>query len=398
MTEIVDRRGESGSRRLNENGKERKVRRKIRWEPDAAKIPFSRTLFEAERLNFGRLLTALAQETHVTMARGGEGVRFYVPSRDRAKVVAISESLCYNCKIIKEEGALLALARAAGRAGIVLGAACAIAAVAVYPSFVTEVEYGGDYIPSAADIVAQSGVKAGAFLPDFDGAALEQALLAVDGVAFATVTKRGTHVYVDIRAERADEHFVDVATQPVTAKVTASVTRVIVWSGTAVVKYGDVVRPGDELIGAYVVSGEDKVPCPADGEVYGLTYRTLTRFFPDSEMVREYGATHTETRLSFSGKVPATPKSPYEDYVLEVETVRDDFLLGYTLYTYTFTEVKVSERANTLSREEMESVAATQLTDSLPVGAQIRTVKTESERGDGGWYVRVTAEAEEKLN
>ncbi len=376
----------------------RESERAPRREADAAKIPFSRTWFEIERLNSGRLLTALAEVTTVKTVRGGEALRFCVPSRDRAKVVAICASLCYNCKIIKEEGILLSFVRALGRAGIVLGALSAIALTAVYPLFVTEVEYGGDYIAEAVRVVEESGVKRGAFLPDFDGETLEKALLALDGVAFASVTKRGTHVYVDVRAERSDEHFVDVPTQPVTAKITASVTRVVVWSGTALVSYGDVVRPGDELIGAYVVSGEDKVPCPADGEVYGLTYRTATRFFPDTEFVREYGRTHTETRLSFSGKQPAVPESPFEDYVLEVSAVRNDFMLGYTLYTYTFTEVHTTEKENDRTEDEMMSEVKLRLLEELPVGAELGEVRAECVRGDGGVYVTVTAEAEEKLN
>lgn len=376
----------------------RESERTPRREADAAKIPFSRTWFETERLNSGRLLTALAEVTTVKTVRGGEALRFCVPSRDRAKVVAICASLCYNYKIIKEEGILLSFVRALGRAGIVLGTLGALALTAVYPLFVTEVEYGGDYIAEAVRVVEESGVKRGAFLPDFDGEALEKTLLALDGVAFASVTKRGTHVYVDVRAERSDEHFVDVSTQPVTAKITASVTRVVVWSGTALVSYGDVVRPGDELIGAYVVSGEDKVPCPADGEVYGLTYRTATRFFPDTEFVREYGRTHTETRLSFSGKQPAVPESPFEDYVLEVSAVRNDFMLGYTVYTYTFTEVYTAEKENDRTEDEMMSEVKLRLLEELPAGAKLGKVRAECVRGDGGVYVTVTAEAEEKLN
>ena len=376
----------------------RESERTPRREADAAKIPFSRTWFETERLNSGRLLTALAEVTTVKTVRGGEALRFCVPSRDRAKVVAICASLCYNYKIIKEEGVLLSFVRALGRAGIVLGTLGALALTAVYPLFVTEVEYGGDYIAEAVRVVEESGVKRGAFLPGFDGEALEKTLLALDGVAFASVTKRGTHVYVDVRAERSDEHFVDVPTQPVTAKITASVTRVVVWSGTALVSYGDVVRPGDELIGAYVVSGEDKVPCPADGEVYGLTYRTATRFFPDTEFVREYGRTHTETRLSFSGKQPAVPESPFEDYVLEVSAVRNDFMLGYTVYTYTFTAVHTTEKENDRTEDEMMSEVKLRLLEELPAGAKLGKVRVECVRGDGGVYVTVTAEAEEKLN
>ena len=183
-------------------------------------------MFETERLNLGRLLTRIGRETDVRSERGGKGPRFSVPSRDVAKVVAICECLCYNYKIIKERGIALFFVRALGRAGVVLGALLSLALLILRRA------------------VEESGVREWAFLPAFDGGELERRLLALDGVAFASVTKRGTRVYVDVHAEREGSGLVDIPSEEVKASVAASVTRVVVRSGTAEVSYGDVVKPG----------------------------------------------------------------------------------------------------------------------------------------------------------
>ena len=265
-----------------------------------------------------------------------------------------------------------------------MGTAAAVALAALQPCFVTEVEFSGDSLPGVRAEVEASGVHAYAFLPGFDGEELEERLLALEGVAFASVTKRGTRVYVDVRAERGNEHFTDVPTG--------------VWSGTAEVAYGDAVLPGDVLIGAYVLSGEEKVPCSADGEVYGLRQRRLTRLFPDTEIVREYGATHTEVRLSFDGRAPDTPESPYADYVLEVSRQRNDFLLGYELYVFTFREVTYREQACALSEEEMIALAKSALVSELPPGAVPKGMTAKAERQEGGVLVTVNAQTEERID
>ena len=96
--------------------------------PDASRVPFSRTVFEVERRGVARVLTECARVTRVKWESGGDGERFSVPSRDAAKVVAICASLCYNYKIIKEKGVVLAFLRASVRAGVVLGLAAVVAA------------------------------------------------------------------------------------------------------------------------------------------------------------------------------------------------------------------------------------------------------------------------------
>lgn len=355
-------------------------------------------MFEAERADAARLFTALSEVTVLRSEKGGEGVRFSVPSRDAAKVVAICTSLCYNYKIIKEKGVLLFLLGALSRAGVAAGLVAGILLAVLYPMFVIEVEYTGDDIPAVVRTVEESGIRRWAFMPAFDADGLERELLALDGVAFASVTKTGTRVRIDVRAERRDGGTAEIPTGDVTASCDASVTRVVVRSGTAEVKTGDIVRAGDVLIGAYVTVGEERVPCAADGEVYGLKSYTFTRFFPDTELVREYGETRTFSRISFSGKAPAPPESPFPDYVLTVRAVRNGFLIGYTLYTYEFTEVRAEERENTRTTEEMEREAVGSALDALAPEAVVMSVSAKCTRTEGGTVVRVIVGTEERID
>lgn len=388
MTEILDERGaDAGERRARK-----------RKGTTAARVPFSRTVFEAERADAARLFTALSEVTVLRSEKGGEGVRFSVPSRDAAKVVAICTSLCYNYKIIKEKGVLLFLLGALSRAGVAAGLVAGILLAVLYPMFVIEVEYTGDDIPAVVRTVEESGIRRWAFMPAFDADGLERELLALDGVAFASVTKTGTRVRIDVRAERRDGGMTEIPTGDVTASCDASVTRVVVRSGTAEVKTGDIVRAGDVLIGAYVTVGEERVPCAADGEVYGLKSYTFTRFFPDTELVREYGETRTFSRISFSDKAPAPPESPFPDYVLTVRAVRNGFLIGYTLYTYEFTEVRAEERENTRTAEEMEREAVGSALDALAPEAVVMSVSAKCTRTEGGTVVRVTVGTEERID
>lgn len=150
----------------------------------------------------------------------------------------------------------------------------------------TSVEATGEWNDDVSRILTENGISVGKLVWEFDGDEVERQLLELDGVAFASVSKRGTRVYVDVRTELDGEDFVDIGTQPVKATVRATVTRTVVFSGSALVEYGDVVNVGDELIGAYVTVGEEKVACPADGEVYGKTYRTHTKFSPTPKTLR----------------------------------------------------------------------------------------------------------------
>lgn len=396
---VVDERNFSDGKSSLHGNAEVKPRRVRNFVPDSAKIPFTRTVFRTDGLNRARLLTRLAEVATLKVLRSdSEELRFSVSSADKSKVVAILNSLCYDYIIIKEEGPFFSLLSCLRRAGIVAGIVCSVAALAVYPHLVTSVEATGEWNDGVSRILTENGISVGKLVWEFDGDEVERQLLELDGVAFASVSKRGTRVYVDVRTELDGEDFVDIGTQPVKATVRATVTRTVVFSGSALVEYGDVVNVGDELIGAYVTVGEEKVACPADGEVYGKTYRTHTKFFPDTENVAVRGRTKSYTRLSFFGKVPSAPASPFADYVLETSVWRNDFLLGYTKYTFTFHELTFVERQNTRTDDQMSAETYSELVATMPAGVNVLNRSFQVRKENGGTYVTVTVEAEERID
>lgn len=396
---VVDERNFSDGKSSLHGNAEVKPRRVRNFVPDSAKIPFTRTVFRTDGLNRARLLTRLAEVATLKVLRSdSEELRFSVSSADKSKVVAILNSLCYDYIIIKEEGPFFSLLSCLRRAGIVAGIVCSVAALAVYPHLVTSVEATGEWNDDVSRILTENGISVGKLVWEFDGDEVERQLLELDGVAFASVFKRGTRVYVDVRTELDGEDFVDIGTQPVKATVRATVTRTVVFSGSALVEYGDVVNVGDELIGAYVTVGEEKVACPADGEVYGKTYRTHTKFFPDTENVAVRGRTKSYTRLSFFGKVPSAPASPFADYVLETSVWRNDFLLGYTKYTFTFHELTFVERQNTRTDDQMSAETYSELVATMPAGVNVLNRSFQVRKENGGTYVTVTVEAEERID
>lgn len=396
---VVDERNFSDGKSSLHGNAEVKPRRVRNFVPDSAKIPFTQTVFRTDGLNRARLLTRLAEVATLKVLRSdSEELRFSVSSADKSKVVAILNSLCYDYIIIKEEGPFFSLLSCLRRAGIVAGIVCSVAALAVYPHLVTSVEATGEWNDDVSRILTENGISIGKLVWEFDSDEVERQLLELDGVAFASVSKRGTRVYVDVRTELDGEDFVDIGTQPVKATVRATVTRTVVFSGSALVEYGDVVNVGDELIGAYVTVGEEKVACPADGEVYGKTYRTYTKFFPDTENVAVRGRTKSYTRLSFFGKVPSAPASPFADYVLETSVWRNDFLLGYTKYTFTFHELTFVERQNTRTDDQMSAETYSELVATMPAGVNVLNRSFQVRKENGGTYVTVTVEAEERID
>ena len=387
-------------------GKKRKKREdkpvkppRERKEIPAEKVPFSITEFEVRGLNHARLLSLLAEQAHVRRVRSeGTLFAFSVPSREKPKIVAILDTLCYDYKIKSERGVLLALLDGVRRAGVVCGLLAVVAALVVFPNTVTSVECVGEWNSDVARILSDSGIVEGRVLFSFDGAEVAEKLRSLDGVVYASVEKVGTRVCVEVRAEHRSDSFVGVAGNSVTATKRAVVTRVVVFAGTSVVKYGDVVSAGDEVIAGYVTVGDEKVPSAAAGEVYGMTYTQYSRFFPDTEIVAVKGASRTYTRVTFGNKTPAVPEPPFENYVLETSVARNDLLIGYFIHTFRYTEVTYEERANTRTEEEMKALATSAAVTELPAESTVISVETVAKRVDEGTVVEVTVAVEERID
>lgn len=371
---------------------------------------FGKSVFFVYGKNGVRVLGALSKVCKVSdVGISGEGVRFEVPSKHRKQIIAILNNLCYDYKIIKNRGALPKAVNAAARLGFAAGMILVLTAVVIFPQFVTRVNIRvadgayGDTIDNALNtrilgILSSQGVQRGKWLPSLDLGDIEKSILALDGVSYASVQRNGTHIEVQIKQEQRKDYLVEVYGSKVLSQKVAVVTRVIVEGGTAVVDYGDVVRAGDTLIGGYVLFGEDKLEVEAKGIVYGKVYHKKTVFFADNFISREVGKVKRVTRLSMFGKVPKAPSSPFEKYELSTAVNDLGFMLPFKIYSYEFREIVETESPNELSLDEMYSQVYSQIIAEFKEPSRVLEVYKTVSEAEGGKYVTVTVEAEERIS
>lgn len=77
---------------------------------------------------------------------------------------------------------------------------------------------------------------------------------------------------------------------------------------------------------------------------------------------------------------------------------RNDFLLGYTKYTFTFHELTFVERQNTRTDDQMSAETYSELVATMPAGVNVLNRSFQVRKENGGTYVTVTVEAEERID
>ena len=322
-------------------------------------------------------------------------------SKHLSQVIAILNKLCYNYQIIKIIGVLPSILTLSMRFGVIIGTALVILATIFSMAFVTRVSVSGCENAATelqvSELLVSRGIKKGCRISSVDCSSLEKSILAIDGIAFASVTMQGGHIVVIIKEELPHEEFEEITGSVVTATKMAVVTRVLVNGGTAVVGYGDVVDVGDVLIDGYTLYGEDRIPVRASGEVFGKVYYQKKLYFGNTTIDETIGKTKTVTKLSAFGIVPKTPRCEFEDYTLSVTVSKNDFLLPFTIYRFTFTELKRVETEVEHSDDELKRIAYSSLLAEIESAVKILNVYYLVDNVENGKYVTVTIDAEERI-
>ncbi len=182
-----------------------------------------------------------------------------VKKKDVEKVFAIYPNVCYNVSVsspyvvkkIGAKGLLMDLETLIKRAGLLLGGLL-FAVLSLYANtFVFGVDVVGAtaYRRDALAVLEKEGIRL--FSPYQSGKEdkICAQILAMDGVEFCSVQKRGMRVQVEIRtANFSRPSFVDGDMQ---AKHTGELIALTVLRGTALKKIGDKVTAGETLAEGY---------------------------------------------------------------------------------------------------------------------------------------------------
>ena len=191
---------------------------------------------------------------------------FSVPDNLVKKVFAIFAHPCYNITIERESAFLrlkkFCMARPFIIAGGVIFAACAILSNA----FVLRVEVTGSgaYLSEPVrGILAQYGIRENTLWRGTDRPAIISGILALPGVTFCSVQKRGSVVYVDVQAE--EESAIEANYSPLVCDRGGVIREIVAVCGTANYSAGDAVSAGDTLISASCTYDGQNMPCMAAG-------------------------------------------------------------------------------------------------------------------------------------
>lgn len=254
---------------------------KINW--------YGKVTFVIEGANFVLLLNELnKQNIQVFSANriSATKLEFCVSGKYVAKVVDLLKDKCYT--VLQEKGSgLVKLTNSfATRWGILVGGLVGFFLCAFSTMFVWNVNVVDDkslLYNSMCKVLAENGMGKGSFLPSYDCNKAEILLLEnIEKLSLVSVSTRGGSLFINYTIKTsASEIEEDFQVKNIIAKQDAVIASIVVSSGTALVKEGDVVKQGQILIAGYKENEEgEKVECFASGYVNGYVFKSVTTQFP----------------------------------------------------------------------------------------------------------------------
>lgn len=284
------------------------------------------------------------------MTKNGGEVSFKIRKKDCRKAIAILDGMCYNYKTGATYGLPRLFAYMLARIGLSVGAVAAALCMYLSYSYIWRVEVSGnDRISTEAveSALAAAGFRSGLKKSELDERAATAAVNTLDGIADASAEVRGTTLYVYVL--EAKDYSVPGRVDSYVSAYDATVTRIVMRSGTAAVKRGDVVKAGDVLAdgSVYSTAGELLYVGECDGEVYGNVSMTFRAEISATEIeYRRTGRSTVRTCASIFGLRLFDRTSPYASYETVASTANYDILLPLyvTRYEYFETEPVTVER------------------------------------------------------
>lgn len=188
---------------------------------------------------------------------------------DEQKFFAISRNMCYNVERIGYTGRFAFFKKLLKSAGAVFGAAAFITFVCLCDAVVGEIVYKGDAAAFRRQIVSVlklNGVEKGKICKADCSSLGEKIMISTDGISYATVTKSGRRIIVDVKSDEEKLDPIDVSKDEILSPADGKILRLNVLSGIAVVKIGDEVKKGQPIISGQYVHDDKTIKTYALGE------------------------------------------------------------------------------------------------------------------------------------
>ncbi len=256
--------------------------------------------YQIEGLNLDALLNRLAKsgvELTKIKKTSRKKMKFGVRAADVEKFFAITDNLCYNVKKLGEGGKFYPFLLAKRKIGVVLGALIFAFCAYFAGDYVLKIEFFGSgkaYAYETLEYLNLQGVKKWSRFSSFDLNALGDKILANNAnVSFASAEKKGNSLIIYL-AEKTPVKTLKENVYSLECDVDGAVEEITVYRGTPLVKTGDSVSKGEQLVGGYAVVKEKTVPVNVLARVSVIYQREFVYLSSEGqEQIAEVLATET---------------------------------------------------------------------------------------------------------
>lgn len=279
-------------------------------------------------------------------AVGGETL-VKIQKKDLRKVIAILDGMCYTHRVNATLGMWHRCAFVLSRFGLVVGAIAAAMGLYISYGYIWRIEIDGNTYLSAAAIetaLYRAGVFVGCKKSEPIANRVAAALGDLDGISDAACEIRGTTLYVRVLESKG--YVVRRVFKSAISDYDAVVTRVVVRSGNALVKRGDIVKIGDVLADGNVFSttGEPLYTEACDVDVYGnVSITFVAQISRTAVEYRRTGRMQRRTVFELFGKTIGKFESPYPSYQMRSCTANYDVFIPLYATTYEYYETAAVE-------------------------------------------------------
>lgn len=311
------------------------------------------------------------------------------------KLLEKSKNTCYNISVNKYFGPLAFFNFFKKRVALFVSIFLVFLLYVFSQMFVWKIEvYGLDNLSKqqVLTVLEESNLKIGKRLNNLNLNDLETRLYnKIDLIGLVSVVKKGTSIIVNIQEKINTTAFDNL---PVTAQFDGVIQKIVLITGTLLVKEGDVVKKGDILVAPYYMYGNKKVEITASAEIYAKTeVMASVEFAEEQEIFVQTGSKKTFNSLMFWKWEIFKPKIniSYQTYDVEENT---KYLFKYFILPIKKKQVVVYEtESKTITKsyldekENLEKESLQKANNLLLPGEEVLETKSITSKQNGKYYI-----------
>lgn len=306
----------------------------------------------------------------------------------------------YKIEVLGKRGTAYKIKRILKRYALVSGLVISIVALMVLSRRVFFINVYGSEDKLIYDAVKNAKIVDWHSLAEKNIDSAVNAVMQVEGVIWASVEIKGCYANVFVKQEKLPEY--SLADGNIVAKKDCVIKNLIVYSGTPVVKNGDVVFAGQTLVENYEIRGEEQVTTKASAKAIAQTWYIQTEAIPLKQAKIAFtGREKIKTEIDLFGKNFILQDSDNEIFESSIEHRKEIFSsflpikITRTVARETENIVEEIDAKKTIRQAEID--LSEKIAFEMPKDAKINDKSVEVVYGDDCVFVSVFVSAIEDV-